>query len=187
MKVTQALVMAMMAFQANAFLDSTNQEYTETTTSTGGGGGSTGPNTQTGGNGGAGPSSVSATQTLHPLLCQRTIFTHHFISSQQGGDAGDGGDSSAHAGSGATNTISANHQTTGGTAGSNTNSQTTSCYGSCVTYVQDTAQGANGGAATDTGGNINFQGGNTDASATGGQSNGGNGGNVSIFPLASFL
>lgn len=58
MKVTQALVLAVMAFQANAFLDSSSQTTTDTTTQSGGGGGSN-ENTQSGGNGGDGPSSVS--------------------------------------------------------------------------------------------------------------------------------
>lgn len=58
MKVAQALVFAVLAFQANAFLDSqtTNQEVTEK----GGDGGAGGDNTQTGGNGGQAASSVSS-------------------------------------------------------------------------------------------------------------------------------
>lgn len=67
MKVTQALVLAVMAFQAQAFLDSSYQSTTDTTTQTGGSGGSS-SSSQSGGNGGSGSSSVSTHPEFIDLL-----------------------------------------------------------------------------------------------------------------------
>lgn len=58
MKVNQALVLALMAFQASAFLDSSTQNTNTNVDETGGSGGGS-ESTQTGGNGGSGSSSVS--------------------------------------------------------------------------------------------------------------------------------
>lgn len=58
MKVNQALVLALVAFQANAFLDLTTQSTETQVEQTGGSGGGS-ESTQTGGNGGSGSSSVS--------------------------------------------------------------------------------------------------------------------------------
>lgn len=64
MKVTQALVFAVLALQASAFGDSqtTNQDVKQT----GGQGGAGGDNTQTGGNGGDAAKSVSPYLQLIP-------------------------------------------------------------------------------------------------------------------------
>lgn len=73
MKVAQALIFAVMAFQANAFLDhqETNQEVTEI----GGAGGKGGDNKQDGGNGGDGPKSVSSVLTDNHFLALRPLLS----------------------------------------------------------------------------------------------------------------
>lgn len=72
MKVTQALIFAVLAFQANAFLD--NQETNQEVTQTGGGGGNGGDNKQEGGNGGDAAQSVSSVPTENPFHCFETTF-----------------------------------------------------------------------------------------------------------------
>lgn len=72
MKVTQALIFAVLAFQANAFLD--NQETNQEVTQTGGGGGNGGDNKQEGGNGGDAAQSVSSVLTAILFLRFETTF-----------------------------------------------------------------------------------------------------------------
>lgn len=59
MKVTYALVAALMAFQASALFDNTQSSSTTDVDQTGGAGGGA-SSSNTGGNGGTGPSNVSA-------------------------------------------------------------------------------------------------------------------------------
>lgn len=107
---------------------------------------------------------------------------------QTAGNGGNSGDASG--GEGSDVKITNEHQTQGGAGGSNSNGQATDCYGSCVTYVTQSSQGGNGGAATDSS-NVQLNGniGNTDSS--GGNSAGGNGGNVRspllLSPLCSMM
>lgn len=80
MKFSQAAVLAMMAFQANAFLDTQIDKTTQTVTAGSGGagasGGSTGnTDTQTGGNGGNAGSSVSDSWNKK----YGSDFTHPFL------------------------------------------------------------------------------------------------------------
>ncbi|KAL1863863.1 hypothetical protein Daus18300_008012 [Diaporthe australafricana] len=149
MKVTQALVLAVLAFQANAFLN-TNKQY-NTQVSDGGDGEKGGDQSQDGSkNGGDGPKA----------------------------EAGNGGNSGpANGGQGSNFNLSADHQTTGGAAGSNANTFTPGCYGSCVYTVSQDAIGANGGAATDNG-VVSVQGNIANTDSSGGQSTAGNGGDA---------
>lgn len=65
MKVTQLLMVAVLAFQANAFLDS--QHTSQDVDQKGGDAGKGGDNKQDGGNGGNGAQSVSLLIASHPL------------------------------------------------------------------------------------------------------------------------
>lgn len=72
MKVSQALVLAVLAFQANAFLDT---QKTETNVDQKGGhGGKGGDQKQEGGNGGDGPKSVSFPSPVNAFLLSATLF-----------------------------------------------------------------------------------------------------------------
>jgi hypothetical protein len=73
--------------------------------------------------------------------------------------------------------LTADHKTSGGGGGSNSNGQATDCYGSCVTYVTQSSQGANGGHAEDNS-NVKLEGPIANTDSSGGSSTGGNGGHV---------